>query len=201
MFAGISSGETRLSILYLSLANITYVMLGFFSGNFEGIYGAILYAISHGIVFFILFILLEFLSKRGCFRNEEYFALVKQTPVFAGLFTFAIFTLSSMPGTGIFIGKFLSLAGLWKISKFYCLLASLCILLTLVLLLLLYTKVLFSKLVDKSEHKQQDLTFAEISISSMCIIFVLVLGIYPDIVGDIIREQITSFVNSIKIYR
>jgi NADH-quinone oxidoreductase subunit M len=193
LLAALRKRELKPAILYAAVANLSYAVLGLFSFTAEGLYGFILQAASHGFIFFLLFILLGFLSKHAHLTNEGYAGLAKRAPRFAVLFSFAFLALLSP-----FMGKLLNLMALYKASKLQCFIAALGIILMVACLLPLYIKGLFAK--PTGAHQSNDITHYEVAISLVLIVFIVVLSLYPDLIGNITKESGTIFLNSIKAY-
>jgi NADH-quinone oxidoreductase subunit M len=88
------------------------VIIGLFSGNAQGIMGAILLMISHGVVSGALFLCIGILYERHHTRIIRYYSgLIHTMPLYA--VCFIIFSLGNigLPGTSSFIGEFLIIAG------------------------------------------------------------------------------------------
>jgi len=94
------------------------VTIGLFSGNTQGILGAILLMISHGIVSGALFLCIGILYERHHTRVVKYFGgLIHTMPMFS--VSFLIFTLGNigLPGTSSFIGEFLIIVGCFETNS------------------------------------------------------------------------------------
>lgn len=105
-------------IAYTSVAHMNLVVMGIFSFNLIGIEGAILQSLSHGFVSSALFLLIGVVYDRHHTRMVKYYSgLVHTMPLFTILFL--IFTMANIavPGTSSFVGEFLILAGIFKISS------------------------------------------------------------------------------------
>lgn len=110
-------------IAYSSVGHMGLVTIGLFSGNSQGILGAILLMISHGIVSGALFLCIGILYERHHTRVIKYFSgLIHTMPLFS--VCFIIFTLGNigLPGTSSFIGEFLIIAGSFESNSFVALL-------------------------------------------------------------------------------
>lgn len=104
-------------VAYTSVAHMNLVVMGIFSFNLIGIEGAILQSLSHGFVSSALFLLIGVIYDRHHTRMVKYYSgLVHTMPIFTILFL--IFTMANIavPGTSSFVGEFLILAGVFKIS-------------------------------------------------------------------------------------
>jgi len=112
-------------IAYSSVAHMNLVMLGLFSGNVQGVEGAIYLMVAHGVVSAALFFCVGVLYDRHHSRLLSYYGgLATVMPLFATFFL--IFSLANMsfPGTSNFVGEFLIFLGLYKTSFLVLLLAT-----------------------------------------------------------------------------
>lgn len=104
-------------IAYTSIAHMNLVVLGIFCFNILGIEGAILQSLSHGFVASALFLIIGIVYERYRTRIIQYFSgLVLIMPIYISIFLFFILANISFPGTSNFVGEFLILIGLFKIS-------------------------------------------------------------------------------------
>jgi NADH-quinone oxidoreductase subunit M len=105
-------------IAYTSVAHMNLVVMGIFSFNVIGIEGSILQSLSHGFVSSALFLLIGVVYDRHHTRMVKYYSgLVHTMPIFTTLFL--IFTMANIavPITSSFVGEFLILAGIMRISS------------------------------------------------------------------------------------
>jgi NADH-quinone oxidoreductase subunit M len=101
------------------------IVLGLFTGSFQGIDGAIYLMIGHGIVSSALFFCVGVLYDRYHTRAiKHYSGLVQTMPLFA--IFFFMFTLANMgfPGTSNFVGEFLIFVGIFNKNMFILVLAA-----------------------------------------------------------------------------
>jgi len=95
-------------IAYSSIAHMSFVVIGLFSCNLEGLQGSIFLMISHGIVSAALFSCIGILYERKGTRNILYLKnLCNEMPTFS--FFFFIFILANIgfPLTSGFVGEFI----------------------------------------------------------------------------------------------
>jgi NADH-quinone oxidoreductase subunit M len=112
-------------IAYSSVAHMNFVVLGLFTGSYQGIDGAIYLMLGHGIVSAALFFCVGVLYDRFGTRSiKHYSGLVQTMPIMSTFFF--LFTLGNMgfPGTSNFIGEFLIIIGLVNHNMFILLFAS-----------------------------------------------------------------------------
>ena len=104
-------------IAYSSISHMGFVTLGIFSLNPLGVEGSIILMLSHGLISSSMFFCVGVLYDRFSTRILKYYnGLVQVMPLFSIFFVFFSFCNISFPGTSSFIGEFMILAGLVKVS-------------------------------------------------------------------------------------
>jgi NADH-quinone oxidoreductase subunit M len=167
-------------IAYSSVAHMGYVTLGIFTGNAQGVEGAVFQMLSHGIVSAALFLCVGVVYDRMHTREiSRYGGLVNRMPKYAAVMM--IFTMASvgLPGTSGFIGEFLVLAGAFLANTWVAALAATGLILGAAYMLMLYRRVIFGKLEHDDLKSISDLTWREAAIFTPLVILVLWMGIYP----------------------
>jgi NADH-quinone oxidoreductase subunit M len=104
-------------IAYSSVAHMAIVTMGLFAFNAQGIDGAMMVMLGHGLVSGALFLCVGVIYDRLHTREiDRYGGLAINMPRYATLFL--LFTMASvgLPGTSNFVGEFLGLAGVYKVS-------------------------------------------------------------------------------------
>jgi len=167
-------------IAYSSVAHMGYVTLGIFTGNAQGVEGAVFQMLSHGIVSAALFLCVGVVYDRMHTREiSRYGGLVNRMPKYAAVMM--IFTMASvgLPGTSGFIGEFLVLAGAFLANTWVAALAATGLILGAAYMLMLYRRVIFGKLEHDDLKSISDLTWREAAIFTPLVFLVLWMGIYP----------------------
>jgi len=169
-------------IAYSSIAHMNLVVLGIFSFNVSGLEGSIIQSISHGFVSGGMFLLIGILYNRYHTRFLHYYGgIVHFMPIFSGLFL--IFTMANiaLPGTSSFIGEFLLLLGIYKENTLTAVLSALGVILSGAYSLWLYNRVVFGNIKVNYTQLFTDINLREFVIMFSLLIFLLVLGISPNI--------------------
>lgn len=134
-------------IAYASVSHMSFVILGLFSSNIQGIGGSIFLMLSHGIVSSGLFFCIGCIYDRYKTRILRYYSgLVSVMPLFSLCLFILILSNISFPGTSSFIGEFLILVGLLENNYFAAFIAALSIILTAVYSIWLFNRIIFNKL-------------------------------------------------------
>jgi len=182
-------------IAYSSVAHMGFVTLGIFAVNTQGVQGAIYQMLSHGIVSAALFLCVGVVYDRMHTREiERYGGLVERMPVYA--VTFMLFMLASvgLPGTSGFIGEFLVLVGLFKVSTWVAFLAATGVVLGAAYMLWLYRRVIFGQLTRDDLKAIKDMNAREIAVFAPLVILTLWMGIYPAPFLEIMDASVANLV-------
>jgi proton-translocating NADH-quinone oxidoreductase chain M len=169
-------------IAYSSIAHMNLVVLGIFSFNVSGLEGSIIQSISHGFVSGGMFLLVGILYNRYHTRFLQYYGgVVHFMPIFSGLFL--IFTMANiaLPGTSSFIGEFLLLLGIYKENTLAAVISALGVILSGSYSLWLYNRVVFGNIKVNYTQLFNDINLREFFIMFSLLIFLLLLGISPNI--------------------
>ena len=95
-------------IAYASVAHMSFIILGLFSVNLQGIEGSIIQMISHGLISSGLFFSIGCLYDRYHTRFIFYYGgLVHTMPLFCTVLFIYILSNMSIPGSSSFVGELL----------------------------------------------------------------------------------------------
>ncbi len=183
-------------IAYSSVAHMGFVTMGIFAINRQGLDGAIFQMLSHGFVSGALFLIVGVVYDRMHTREiAAYGGLAVRMPVFA--LVFMLFTLGNvgLPGTSGFVGEFLTLAGVFQVSTWVAFFATTGVILSACYALWLYRRVVFGDLIKESLKTIQDMGRREKLCFAPLIIAMIVLGVYPALVLDIIGPSVQALLD------
>jgi NADH-quinone oxidoreductase subunit M len=167
-------------IAYSSVAHMGFVTLGTFTGNVQGVEGALFTMLSHGIVSGALFLIVGVIYDRMHTREiTRYGGLVHRMPVYAFVFMVMMLASVGLPGTSGFVGEFLSLAGTFQANTWAALFATTGIILGAAYMLYLYRRVVFGELTREDLKSITDLNLREKLIFAPLVVLVLWMGVYP----------------------
>ena len=170
-------------IAYSSVAHMGFVTLGIFSGNEQGIQGAIFQMLSHGIISGALFLCVGVVYDRMHTREIAFYGgLVHRMPVYAAIFM--LFTLGNvgLPGTSGFPGEILTLLGAFQVSPWFAAAAASGVILSAVYALTLYRKVAYGALENPKLKAIADLDGREWVMFIPLVVATLVMGLAPGLV-------------------
>ena len=167
-------------IAYSSISHMGFVTLGIFIFNANGIEGAIVQMISHGFVSGALFLCVGVLYDRLHSRKlETYGGVAHSMPIFAALMM--LFTLANvgLPGTSGFVGELLVIIGVFQESAVFAGIAALTLILGAAYTLRMYKRAIYGKIVNDAVATLKDLEPQEKISLGLIAFFVLLLGIWP----------------------
>ncbi|HXS87267.1 MAG TPA: NADH-quinone oxidoreductase subunit M [Mycobacterium sp.] len=197
--AVVAIGQTDIMrlIAYTSISHFGFIILGIFVMTTQGQSGSTLYMLNHGISTAAVFLIAGFLiSRRGTRSIAAYGGVQKVAPVLAGTFLVAGLATVSLPGLAPFISEFLVLLGAynryWLASAF----GVTALVLSSIYILWLYQRVMTGPVTPGNE-RIRDLVPREILVVAPLIALLLVLGIYPKPVLDIINPAVGSTMTTI----
>jgi len=173
-------------IAYSSVAHMGFVTMGIFSGNAQGVQGAIFQMISHGVISGALFLCVGVIYDRMHTREIAFYGgLVNRMPWYAAVFM--LFTMGNvgLPGTSGFVGEILTMTGVYGASTWTALFATTGVILSAVYALTLYRRVVFGELVNPKLAGIQDLEMREVAIFAPLVVSTLALGVYPTSVFNV----------------
>jgi len=185
-------------IAYTSVAHMNLVMIGLFSFNVVGLEGAILQSLSHGFVSSALFLIIGVIYDRHHTRMVSYYSgLVHTMPLFTIIFL--IFTMANiaLPGTSSFVGEFLILSGSFKVNTCVTFLGATGMVFGGGYSLWLFNRVCYGNLKIQYLSQFQDLTLKEFFVFLPLLCGTFVLGIYPELVLDVIHPSVQNLIAQI----
>jgi NADH-quinone oxidoreductase subunit M len=171
------------------------ITLGIFALTTQGQAGATLYMVNHGFATGALFLIAGFLvTRRGSHLINDYGGVQKVAPVLAGLFLIAGLAGLSLPGLNTFVSEFLVLVGTFTRYEAAAVLATLGIILAAIYILWMYQRTMTGPVRDEVAS-MPDLKPRELWAVGPLIALIIVLGIYPRPVLNIINPAVQSTLN------
>jgi NADH-quinone oxidoreductase subunit M len=168
-------------IAYSSVAHMAFVTIGLFAFNRQGIEGSLIVMLSHGLVSGALFLCVGVIYDRLHTRDiERYGGLSNNMPAYALLFLLFTMAAVGLPGTGGFVGEFLSLVGAYRANSWVAFVATTGIILGAAYMLYLYWRVAYGTARTAEAAALPDLNKRELGMLVSIAAVVLWMGIYPE---------------------
>ncbi|NPA04029.1 MAG: NADH-quinone oxidoreductase subunit M [Epsilonproteobacteria bacterium] len=183
-------------IAYSSISHMGVIVLGTFAMNIEGIAGSIFLMISHGIVSGALFMLVgNIYDRRHTKLLKEFGGLAQVMPKYALLFGIMLMASVGLPLTIGFVGEFLSLMGIYKISSAYAFLGGLSIVLGAAYMLRAYKLTFFGPITNEKNKNLPDLNWKELTSLASLALVVIWLGVNPNPILKPINKSVENMLD------
>jgi NADH:ubiquinone oxidoreductase subunit 4 (chain M) len=173
-----------------------FVTLGVFVFQEQGLDGAILQMVNHGLITGALFLLVGVIYERTHDRTiSKMGGLAVLMPVYAATFGFFVFASAGLPGLSGFIGEFLTLVGSFAANPWVAVVAAFVMILGAAYLLWMFQRVVLgepSAFLLGLKHHLSDMNATEILTLAPLGALVVVFGLFPGILLDLIRNPVQS---------
>jgi NADH-quinone oxidoreductase subunit M len=187
-------------IAYSSVSHMGYVLLGIFAFSEISLTGAVTQMVSHGLITGLLFAVAGLIMHNAAERDlRRLGGLAARTPVIAVVFIIAGLASLGLPFTSGFAAEFLVLVGSFSSAavagiKIYTLLAAAGIVLAAGYILWMVQRAFFGpplerfKLIVDADKLEKFYMFVLVAL-------ILLVGIYPAVLTDVIHSGIVPLVN------
>ena len=180
-------------VAYSSISHMGFVTLGFFIFNAYGMEGALLQMISHGFVAGALFLCIGVMYDRVHSRQiVDYGGVANTMPVFAAFFMLFAMANSGLPGTSGFVGEFMVILGATKANFWYAFAAATTLVFGAAYTLWMYKRVIFGAVANDHVKHLHDIGAREKLILLLLAICVLVMGLYPLPLSEIMHASVND---------
>ncbi|MBA2416967.1 MAG: NADH-quinone oxidoreductase subunit M [Geodermatophilaceae bacterium] len=182
-------------IAYTSIAHFGFIGLGIFAFTTQAGTGAVLYMVNHGISTGALFLIVGVLINRGGSRLiGDYGGMARITPLLGGAFLIAGLSSLALPGTNSFVSEFLVLIGSFGTQPVFAIIATAGIILAALYILLMYQRTMHGpdNLSNPRLRTARDLDKRELATIGPLIALIIVLGVYPKPLLDIITPAVEA---------
>ncbi len=181
--------DVKRLVAYSSFGHMGFIVLGIAAWTPVSLSGSVIQMVNHGITTGALFLMAGMLEERaGCRDSASFGALWGKVPYFAACFLLFSLATLGLPGLNNFVGEFLILAGVFRVSPVAAVFALVGIVLVLIYMLRLVQNLLFGP--ERVQRKMADLSPRELVILVSLALAVIVLGVYPAPALDLIRVPI-----------
>jgi NADH-quinone oxidoreductase subunit M len=197
-------------IAYSSIAHMGFVTLGAFvawdileatgatAGAGMGLDGAMVQMVSHGLVSGALFLCVGVLYDRLHTRDiTAYGGVVNTMPVFAFFAVLFAMANAGLPATSGFVGEFLVIVASFKANFWYAFVAALTLILGAAYTLWLVKRVIWGDVGNDGVASLKDLNAREFIVLAVLAVAVILLGVWPAPLLDVMRPTIESLVGQL----
>jgi NADH-quinone oxidoreductase subunit M len=211
-FVALAQRDMKKLIAYSSIAHMGFVTLGAFvaydiwqatgasAGAGMGLDGAMVQMVSHGLVSGALFLCVGVLYDRLHTRDiSAYGGVVNTMPVFAFFAVLFAMANAGLPGTSGFVGEFLVIVASFKANFWYAFVAALTLILGAAYTLWLVKRVIWGDVGNDGVASLKDLNAREFIVLATLAAAVLLLGIWPAPLLDVMRPTISQLVEQLMV--
>ncbi len=185
-------------VAYSSISHMGFVTLGFFIFNPLGVEGALVQMISHGFVSAAMFLCIGVLYDRMHTRQiDAYGGVVNVMPKFAAFFMLFSMANSGLPATSGFVGEFMVILGAVKFNFWIGFAAATTLILGAAYTLWMYKRVVFGEIKNDHVAALKDLSVREFCFLAVLAACVLVMGLYPFPVLDVMHASVSDLLNHV----
>ena len=203
-FVALVQQDMKKLIAYSSISHMGFVTLGFFvgfsiyaatnsvSGGIMALEGAMMQMISHGFISGALFLCVGVMYDRVHSREiKDYGGVVNTMPHFAAFMMLFAMANSGLPGTSGFVGEFLVILASYQASFWIAFLAATILILGAAYTLWMYKRVIFGDVANDNVAELKDINSRETFILSVLAVAVLLFGVWPAPLFEIMHPTLT----------
>ena len=186
-------------VAYSSVAHMGFVTLGAFLFDDLGITGSIYQMISHGFIsgamFFCIGVLYDRLHTR---MIGDYGGVANTMPKYAAFLMLFAMANAGLPGTSGFVGEFMVILAAIKSQIWVGILAATTLITGAAYSLWMYKRVIFGAIANDNIKGLIDLRYREFIVLGVFAFLVLLFGIYPLPITEIIDLSVQDLVSHVK---
>ncbi len=211
-FVALVQQDMKKLIAYSSIAHMGFVTLGFFiafiilakpeagSGVILGMQGGMVQMVSHGFISAAMFLCVGVLYDRMHSREiSDYGGVVNTMPWFAAFMVFFAMANAGLPGTSGFVGEFMVIVASFQADFWFAFLAATTLIVGAAYTLWMVKRVVFGDIANDKVAALQDINKREALVLTSLAIAVLVLGLWPEPLIQIMDASIANLVNHIAV--
>ena len=209
-FVALAQKDMKKLIAYSSIAHMGFVTLGFFiafaiwintgslSGATMGVEGGMVQMVSHGLISGALFLCVGVMYERMHSRDiDAYGGVVHTMPVFAGFMVLFALANSGLPGTSGFVGEFFVILASFQANVWFAVLAATTLILGAAYTLWMIKRVIFGAVANDKVGALTDVSFREFMVLGILALSVLLLGVYPAPLLELMQATIEQFLQHV----
>jgi NADH-quinone oxidoreductase subunit M len=211
-FVALVQRDMKKLIAYSSIAHMGFVTLGFFiafiimakpevsNGVVLGMQGGMVQMVSHGFISAAMFLCVGVLYDRMHSREiADYGGVVNTMPWFAAFMVFFAMANAGLPGTSGFVGEFMVILASFRADFWFAFLAATTLIIGAAYTLWMVKRVVFGEVSNDKVAALQDINKREALVLASLAIAVLVLGLWPEPLIQVMDASITNLANHIAI--
>ena len=209
-FVALVQQDMKKLIAYSSIAHMGFVTLGFFiafiimargdvdSGAILGMQGGMVQMVSHGFISAAMFLCVGVLYDRLHSREiNDYGGVVNVMPWFAAFMVFFAMANAGLPGTSGFVGEFMVILASFRADFWFAFLAATTLIVGAAYTLWMVKRVVYGEVGSDKVAALEDINKREALVLTSLAVAVLVLGIWPAPLIEVMDVSIENLVRHI----
>jgi len=196
-FVALAQSDMKKLIAYSSISHMGFVTLGIFiafrlvvsddaNGAELGIEGAMMQMISH-------------YDRVHSREISAYGGVINTMPIFGAFMVFFAMANAGLPGTSGFVGEFMVILASFKTNFWIAALASLTLILGAGYTLWMVKRVIFGEVANEQVAALTDINRREFWMLALLAVFVLLIGVWPNLLADVMHASVENLVQHISI--
>jgi NADH-quinone oxidoreductase subunit M len=154
--------------------------------------------VSHGFISAAMFLCVGVLYDRVHSRQiSDYGGVANTMPVFAAFFVLFAMANSGLPATSGFVGEFMVILGTMKVSFWYTFLAATTLIFGAAYTLWMVKRVIYGEVANEKVAALEDVGRRELAFLAILAAFVLLVGVYPKPLGDVMNPAIQELLRHV----
>ena len=211
-FVALVQQDMKKLIAYSSIAHMGFVTLGFFiafmimgrsdvdSGAALGLQGGMVQMISHGFISAAMFLCVGVLYDRLHSREiGDYGGVVNVMPWFAAFMVFFAMANAGLPGTSGFVGEFMVILASFRADFWFAFLAATTLIVGAAYTLWMVKRVVYGEIGSEKVAGLEDINKREAFVLTSLAVAVLILGIWPAPLIEVMDVSIDNLVRHIAV--
>lgn len=211
-FVALVQQDMKKLIAYSSIAHMGFVTLGFFiafmvlanqtttGGATLGLEGGMVQMVSHGFISAAMFLCVGVLYDRVHSREiSAYGGVIHTMPVFGAFMVFFAMSNAGLPGTSGFVGEFMVIMASFRADFWFAFLAATTLIIGAAYTLWMIKRVIFGAVANDHVAALQDINKRELLVLGSLALAVLVLGLWPAPLVDVMGVSIENLLKHIAV--
>ena len=177
---------------FSSVSHMGLVMLGFSTLTRDGFLGAGMQMFSHGVMTALFFAVVGMIYDRAHTRQiSELGGFSKLMPWVTIAFIVGGLVSMGMPGLSGFAAEFPIFMGVWQVSPWVAIIASISIVITASYIIRIIGQVFFGKMPEYEHHFGDVTALDKVALASLSVIMI-VIGVYPAIMDRLVASGVEN---------
>lgn len=192
-FIAMIQTDMKYVIGFSSVSHMGLVSLGFATLTREGMLGASLQMFSHGVMTALFFAAVGMVYDRAHTRQiPELGGMSKPLPWVAIAFIIGSLVSMGMPGFSGFVAEFPIFMGVWQVSGFAAILASISIVITAAYVLLVVRRAFFGDLPAQFEGHIHSISVLDKVAIVTLLLMMITLGMFPNVMVPMVSQGVEN---------